>query len=499
MTLLPDIHIDINALLAAKEEEGGNFIAKAKASNKRRKSNPAITIASVPNGKEGGAMPRTEVDVMPNIASTASPEPAFSRPKPAEFKSIPAAQVLSGTSAAAPVSASASYAGAGAPSEDPEQANDSMSMNLLRSEEFLRNVLKLSQVKFLHAAGISNADQLIRADKSKESSIIQELTRWRRERGFDEIDVSSLVKAILQWTQKVEEELKSAKGRENKRDDMSRTDGGADGKRESNPGADKKPPSPKRKRKRERRTVPKRFQVEKGLDPIEALSKMAKNFLVSEGITTAQQFLSKKTSDLANAYISWRAEQGLTALKGFGAVSIMSGWKGLVRDTCEAVGESELVEMDNTVRNNPKRKPTFTRHNASAGHKKNTVQAQSQKESRGKVNSGIEVIANSEKCFIAHPGVLNGLPSRTFTACSCGKGKFHVCVHFYFYNSFSRCNHQLASTQISSSIANPLLHLGYIHYSSQIRYCMTFSSLSTSRVTLHRRQTGARSWSILLA
>ena len=75
-----------------------------------------------------------------------------------------------------------------------------------------------------------------------------------------------------------------------------------------------------------------------GEDPLDALSATTKSFLESIGITTAVAFLSQRSSDVAPHFVEWRADEGMSELKGSGPVASVSAWKTLVRNMAKEMG-----------------------------------------------------------------------------------------------------------------------------------------------------------------
>lgn len=59
-------------------------------------------------------------------------------------------------------------------------------------------------------------------------------------------------------------------------------------------------------------------------DPFDALSATSQAFLATAGVTTAEQFLSTRSTELASKFGEWREEQGKPALKGCGNIASIS-------------------------------------------------------------------------------------------------------------------------------------------------------------------------------
>jgi hypothetical protein len=74
-------------------------------------------------------------------------------------------------------------------------------------------------------------------------------------------------------------------------------------------------------------------------DPLHALAPEVRLLLSREGVTTAEQFLSRGTSELAKAYIQWRAQENMPKLKGkTSAGNYVSSWKSVVKRASAALG-----------------------------------------------------------------------------------------------------------------------------------------------------------------
>lgn len=70
----------------------------------------------------------------------------------------------------------------------------------------------------------------------------------------------------------------------------------------------------------------------------DVLSASTQQFLSSIGITTAEQFLSTRTTDIASEFVEWRVREGKPELKGSGAIASVSGWKTMCRNVAEDTG-----------------------------------------------------------------------------------------------------------------------------------------------------------------
>jgi hypothetical protein len=81
------------------------------------------------------------------------------------------------------------------------------------------------------------------------------------------------------------------------------------------------------------------------INPYAALSTSAKEFLSRLGITTAEEFLSTRTTDIANAFVTWREDHKMPVLKGLGAIASVSGWKAQVRKAATSVGLDQVAAI----------------------------------------------------------------------------------------------------------------------------------------------------------
>jgi hypothetical protein len=73
--------------------------------------------------------------------------------------------------------------------------------------------------------------------------------------------------------------------------------------------------------------------------PFNALAPEVRLLLAREGVTTAEQLLSRGTGELAKAYILWRAQENMSELKGkSSASSYVSSWKSAVRRASAELG-----------------------------------------------------------------------------------------------------------------------------------------------------------------
>jgi hypothetical protein len=203
----------------------------------------------------------------------------------------------------------------------------------LRSKSFLSTVFKSGKVKAMSAVGIKTAQELLEADKRPDSDLIQAMIKMRSDtkKLAGSVQPSSCVRLIYDWCQRV-------KARLNEMENGSL----------ANP---KPPPKPSKESEEPPTDLRKPFsksppskappKTQGGKDqkgPWDALSGSTKVFLGSLGITSAEELLSTRTTDIANAFVLWRQERNMAILKGLGSVASVSGWKAQARKAAKAVG-----------------------------------------------------------------------------------------------------------------------------------------------------------------
>jgi hypothetical protein len=63
-------------------------------------------------------------------------------------------------------------------------------------------------------------------------------------------------------------------------------------------------------------------------------------------ISTAEQFLSTRTTDIGNEFVRWRKAERKPKLKSQGEIASVSGWKALVRKQAKEMGLRELSGLE---------------------------------------------------------------------------------------------------------------------------------------------------------
>ena len=177
------------------------------------------------------------------------------------------------------------------------------------------------KLALLKSVGITTAQSLLDADKGKNSILLKALIQYKSEQSNGkEIQIASCVSLLYDWASRVKKRVSDIErvGRSVVSQVRVRSLGSRDRKKKSN-----------------------------SMDPFDALSKPSKEFLrTSMNIDSASEFLETRTTDIANAFIKWREEKGMPALKGLGAVASVSGWKKLVRTKAASVGDLNLAELN---------------------------------------------------------------------------------------------------------------------------------------------------------
>lgn len=97
-------------------------------------------------------------------------------------------------------------------------------------------------------------------------------------------------------------------------------------------------------------------------DPFLALSNVTQKFLGTVGVSKAEDFLSRRTADLANSFIKWRAKNGMSVLKGTGAIASVSAWKTSVRNIMKERGlYSAKLETNRNKRGRPSKETNVSK------------------------------------------------------------------------------------------------------------------------------------------
>jgi hypothetical protein len=211
------------------------------------------------------------------------------------------------------------------------------------STMFLQDILGKATFQLLSSVNVKSAAELFDAEKTEGSQLHRAVSDADRARG-----VSECKRVIDSWCQSLRTELdlfrasltavtspppppppKSAATRPPK------------GATTPPPKSTKPPPQKKAKIKVDRRyATPRSFEY-----PFDGLKIVAKRFLATMKITTAEKLLSSRTADIAVNFADWRIKENMPELKGNGASATVSTWKAQVRKLAEEMGLEDLADM----------------------------------------------------------------------------------------------------------------------------------------------------------
>ena len=192
----------------------------------------------------------------------------------------------------------------------------------LHSTEFFVKVLGVKVTDALASAGVLHGKNLFEADCRVGSALYKNLV------DFGVVDsASSFVSDIEKWKSLLFEATQQ-------HPEVAREIAQVKPLAKSNGQDAGKPARAKKKSARGKAWT----EPEHSNDPFEALSATTKEFLGSIGISTAEEFLSSRSTDVSLEFIKWRVAAGKPPLKGCGAVASVSGWKSIVRKKAQATG-----------------------------------------------------------------------------------------------------------------------------------------------------------------
>jgi hypothetical protein len=85
------------------------------------------------------------------------------------------------------------------------------------------------------------------------------------------------------------------------------------------------------------------------LDPISGLTGAARDFLIRhQKITSATNFLSLRTKEVAGILEVWREQNGMDVLRGSGKVAMVSAWKAYIKEAVEAESDvGRVIDLSN--------------------------------------------------------------------------------------------------------------------------------------------------------
>ena len=172
----------------------------------------------------------------------------------------------------------------------------------------------------------------MQAEKNEDTPLVVEMIKWKTALAGKQALANSCARLLFDWQSKVKDELQRVARGDTGKESTKKRPRTADVEK-----TDAKKPSQKRSRPRANKHL---------RDALHVLSTMALAFLESIDIMTADQFLSTRTSEIANDFMAWREQEKMTALKGTGHSATISGWKAAVRKAAESMGDDDLAMTD---------------------------------------------------------------------------------------------------------------------------------------------------------
>jgi hypothetical protein len=212
------------------------------------------------------------------------------------------------------------------------------------------SVLPETARKFICSMGIFNYSDFL---ATRTSVIADKFTKWRKKNGLPELKGSGPTAYAGQWKSRCRDAA-TASGLA-----VPEQDGGVIWKDDS--GSESGGSYSEGKKRRRKRKAPgspdgrsrPRKQIE---NPLDALSRLNKEFLSSIGINDAEAFLEMRTTDLATQYVRWRKKKSLPKLKSNGETATISAWKTLVRNAEVTPSHGSLRRDNRAISTPPKAK-----------------------------------------------------------------------------------------------------------------------------------------------
>jgi hypothetical protein len=220
----------------------------------------------------------------------------------------------------------------------------------LHSAMFLKDILGKATFELLSSVNVKSAAELFDAEKTEGSQLHRAVSDANKARSVSECE-----RVIDSWCQSLRTEL-----------DLFRANLPAVAspppppksaatlppKRATTPPPNSTKPPPQKKAKIKaavdsRPIVPRRTATPRSFeDPFDGLSNVTKRFLATMKITTAEKFLSSRTTDISVIFVDWRIKEDMPELKGLGAIASVSGWKAQVRKFAKEMGLEDLADME---------------------------------------------------------------------------------------------------------------------------------------------------------
>jgi hypothetical protein len=222
----------------------------------------------------------------------------------------------------------------------------------LHSNVFLQDILGKATFKLLSSVNVKSAAELFDAEKTEGSQLHRAVSDADRERS-----VSECKRVIDSWCQSLRTELDLVRANlpavaSPPPPPPPKSAATLPPKRAATPPPKSSKPPPQKKAKIKaavdsRPIVPRRTATPRSFeDPFDGLSNVTKRFLATMKITTAEKFLSSRTTDISVNFVDWRIKEDMPELKGLGAIASVSGWKAQVRKFAKEMGLEDLADME---------------------------------------------------------------------------------------------------------------------------------------------------------
>jgi len=263
---------------------------------------------------------------------------------------------------------------------------DRQAQYALHTKLFLEDVLGGDATKILYSAGVTTAAELLEMEPEAAATLSKSI----RDAELADDETGS-EKFITTWRDKIWNEL----------DMMSPKRKSVASARSDGPDS---PPSKKpRTKSRNSDAKPKRSSVSRVVDdPFDILSSVTRRFLSTIGIDSAEKVLTTRTTDISNEFIKWRTDQGMSELKGLGAIASVSGWKASIRKVANNLGKDGLAVLE------PKNKTSwgpYSRSSFTGPKKKRSQDAPPSKLEKPEPVSREDVLEGKSRCLFAVVGL----------------------------------------------------------------------------------------------
>jgi hypothetical protein len=231
----------------------------------------------------------------------------------------------------------------------PKLKKESANQAALTSPTFLSTLFENDTISVLASVGIKTAQNLLDAEKTNDSPLLKAVVGMKKLAGASDgeaLEAPACIRLVDEWCSQVKTKLHEIENVTHE-------------KSEAPEKKKRKKPKAIANRELDGRTAQK-AAVGSG-DPYDSLSASTKVFLSSINIRTAEEFLSARTTDIANEFIKWREERTMSVLKGLGAVASVSGWKAQVRKAAMISGNEDVASLNPNAKATPTTTPATVR------------------------------------------------------------------------------------------------------------------------------------------